>query len=267
MVDSQASAAALSPPKGSITTLIREGVMLKSAPRKVVYNQDCKSLVTSNQGKSESEVTGIAVSVDLILLWEQIQKAFNSQNPVEIAQKLGISRQAVYRWRDSKNPPELDRLLEISKVTNTSLDWLLTGTGEKSISPTFALPTQGKQLDELGLKLLDLLEDCEKLKPRDKENILNHIKILHYDVKEIVEKYKPSNLKSAQDNGGTLNVVKLVDEIQADHPEVKAWMVYSVIDRVDLDEVDPSIVSVIREYAGIPEDDKNHSDEAIKNRS
>lgn len=46
--------------------------------------------------------------------------------------KLGITKQAVYEWR--KNVPGLENLIRISESSNTSLHWLLTGVGDRSIT-------------------------------------------------------------------------------------------------------------------------------------
>src|ERR1700742_383565 len=60
---------------------------------------------------------------------ERLVLAFNGFCIPKIAEKLGIEKQAIYRWRDEKNQPDLERILYISQVTRTSLHWLLTGDG------------------------------------------------------------------------------------------------------------------------------------------
>jgi repressor LexA len=65
--------------------------------------------------------------VDLKALWGRIQDAFGGVNPAQIAEKIGVTRHSVYKWRDAKNPPELENLVRISMLTSRSLDWLILG--------------------------------------------------------------------------------------------------------------------------------------------
>jgi transcriptional regulator with XRE-family HTH domain len=67
-------------------------------------------------------------------LYSRIKEALKTEKPAEIARKLGIERQSVYKWRDGKNPPDLDRIIQIARVTNSSLHWLLTGIGPKTVA-------------------------------------------------------------------------------------------------------------------------------------
>lgn len=67
----------------------------------------------------------------IIKIYSRIVEAFNTDNAAEIGRQLGIARQSVYKWRDGENPPDLERVIEIARVTNRSLDWLLTGQPEQ----------------------------------------------------------------------------------------------------------------------------------------
>ncbi|MBD5525689.1 MAG: helix-turn-helix transcriptional regulator [Lachnospiraceae bacterium] len=42
-----------------------------------------------------------------------------------IAEKLGVSRQSVSKWESGESIPELERLVEISKIFNVTTDYLL----------------------------------------------------------------------------------------------------------------------------------------------
>jgi repressor LexA len=66
--------------------------------------------------------------LDLEGLWGRIQKALGNEKATVIADKLGITKQSVYRWRDGEMPG-LDNLAKISESSGTSLHWLLTGRG------------------------------------------------------------------------------------------------------------------------------------------
>ena len=43
----------------------------------------------------------------------------------QLAEKLGVSRQSVSKWESGESIPELERLVEISKLFNVSTDYLL----------------------------------------------------------------------------------------------------------------------------------------------
>jgi transcriptional regulator with XRE-family HTH domain len=54
---------------------------------------------------------------------------------------------AVAKWRDGVASPELGKLLELSDLTNCSLEWLLTGVGTR---------TRTANVDQLTRELLEL---------------------------------------------------------------------------------------------------------------
>jgi transcriptional regulator with XRE-family HTH domain len=62
-------------------------------------------------------------------LWERIKLSFQTENAAEIARKLGIERQSVYKWRDGKNLPSLETFERMSQLTGRSQGWLITGLG------------------------------------------------------------------------------------------------------------------------------------------
>lgn len=43
----------------------------------------------------------------------------------QLAEKLGVSRQSVSKWESGESIPELERLVEISKIFNVTTDYLL----------------------------------------------------------------------------------------------------------------------------------------------
>jgi transcriptional regulator with XRE-family HTH domain len=64
--------------------------------------------------------------------WDRLQEAFETSKAPEIARRLGLEKQAVYKWRDG-SLPALDTLLAISETTGCSLHWLLTGEGPPKV--------------------------------------------------------------------------------------------------------------------------------------
>ena len=52
------------------------------------------------------------------------KKAVLSQEA--LAEKLGVSRQAVSKWETGESVPELNKMAALAKALNTSVDWLLS---------------------------------------------------------------------------------------------------------------------------------------------
>lgn len=56
----------------------------------------------------------------------ELRKAHNLSQE-ELANKLGVSRQAVSKWERSESSPDTDNLIELAKIYNLTLDELLNG--------------------------------------------------------------------------------------------------------------------------------------------
>ena len=52
----------------------------------------------------------------------------NQLSQEELAEMLGVSRQAVSKWELGEGYPEVEKLLMLSKKLNISLDSLMTGS-------------------------------------------------------------------------------------------------------------------------------------------
>ena len=72
----------------------------------------------------------------------------NGLSQEQVAYELGISRQAVSKWESGESIPELERLVELAKFLNVTVDYLLddeqtemsvpNGTNKELIRPTKA---------------------------------------------------------------------------------------------------------------------------------
>jgi len=84
--------------------------------------------------------------------WERVQDVFNNAKAPEIARRLGLEKQAVYKWRDG-SLPGVDTLLAIAETTGCSLHWLLTGEGSKEVTHDLSKPLLklGAQIDNSSL--------------------------------------------------------------------------------------------------------------------
>lgn len=54
----------------------------------------------------------------------------------QLAEKIGVSRQAVSKWERSEASPDTDNLIELSKIYGVSLDELMLGTEEPQVNNT-----------------------------------------------------------------------------------------------------------------------------------
>lgn len=70
------------------------------------------------------------------MIGEQLSKLRIEHNMTqeEFAEYMDVSRQAVSKWELNKTLPDVNKLLKISDLFQVSIDYLLKGTGEKSIS-------------------------------------------------------------------------------------------------------------------------------------
>lgn len=69
-------------------------------------------------------------------LWDRITQAFAASHGFsdvrQIAGLLGLSLQSVYKWQKGMLP-SIETTIRISDLTNSSIHWLLTGEGPKTI--------------------------------------------------------------------------------------------------------------------------------------
>lgn len=49
---------------------------------------------------------------------------------MELAERLGVSRQAVSRWESGDTTPTMDKLKTLAKIYGVSLDWLFGDTAD-----------------------------------------------------------------------------------------------------------------------------------------
>jgi len=94
----------------------------------------------------------------------------------ELAERLSISRQSVYKWESGESQPNYDKIKAISKMFNVSFDYLLDDSIE-SPDPTSEIGTSkplqrpvfytGKKLDENQVNIDNGYSDLRKTKIKD----------------------------------------------------------------------------------------------------
>ena len=72
------------------------------------------------------------------MLNEKIKQLRMARNisQVELARKLGVSKQSVSNWENDNIQPSIDMLVKISKCLSVSTDYLLGLNPEKTIDAT-----------------------------------------------------------------------------------------------------------------------------------
>ena len=66
---------------------------------------------------------------------------------MELAERLGVSRQAVSRWESGDTTPTMDKLKSLAKIYGVSLDWLCSDAADREL-PEAAKPEADRPPDE-----------------------------------------------------------------------------------------------------------------------
>ena len=69
----------------------------------------------------------------------------NGLSQEELADRIGISRQAVSKWERAESSPDTDNLIALARLYNVSLDELLESSPESLENENFARETQQRQ--------------------------------------------------------------------------------------------------------------------------
>lgn len=76
----------------------------------------------------------------------QILRKSKDLSQEALADKLGVSRQAVSKWESAQSTPDLDKIIAISAYFHVTTDYLLTGTAPVKDSPHKEMELAGKIL-------------------------------------------------------------------------------------------------------------------------
>lgn len=66
---------------------------------------------------------------------------------MELAERLGVSRQAVSRWESGDTTPTMDKLKSLAKIYGVSLDWLCSDAADREL-PEAAKPEADRPPDD-----------------------------------------------------------------------------------------------------------------------
>lgn len=102
--------------------------------------ESCQSENSQNVKKREETPFG-----------RRLREAFGGANNASIARLLKQGNSAITNYMAGRMPPP-ETLLEISKFTNCSIHWLLTGEGAKKVEPAVAEPRAEYQTAPLEIR-------------------------------------------------------------------------------------------------------------------
>lgn len=80
---------------------------------------------------------------------------FYKYQPTELSKILGVSRSTLKTWRDGTSFPDIDKLVQISKLLNVSVDYLLGLTDCNSLDGNYQSACAFTGLDEETVKRLN----------------------------------------------------------------------------------------------------------------
>lgn len=94
------------------------------------------------------------------MLNENIKKLRTALNmsQVELAHRLGVSKQSVSNWENDNIQPSVDMLVKIARCLNTSTDYLLGLSSEKTIDASGLTDTQIAHI-------IQIIDDIKKGSP------------------------------------------------------------------------------------------------------
>ena len=126
----------------------------------------------------------------------------------ELAEKLGVSSQAVSKWENDLSCPDIMLLPSLAKIFDTTVDELLSGKKEERPEARLFLPSERKSFDELMLRI--------KVDSRDGERVRVNLPLPI--IKAVLECASGVNLigfkgssEGALDNIDFSQIVKLVE--------------------------------------------------------
>lgn len=84
-------------------------------------------------------------------LQELRKKAGYSQE--QVAEILGISRQAISKWESGQGNPEIDNIIKLTEIYHVSTDYILLGQESSTVIPT----PEKKKIDKETRKAISVI--------------------------------------------------------------------------------------------------------------
>ena len=74
----------------------------------------------------------------------RIVQAFDAKDLKEVAQIIGENYSSLYNWTSQRRDFPTNILIKIAKMTNSSIDWILTGENGNRINQSFEVLLENK---------------------------------------------------------------------------------------------------------------------------
>lgn len=81
-----------------------------------------------------------------------------------LSKELNVSAQAVSKWENDQTCPDISLLPELARILGVTVDELLTGKPETLPTVRIAKPDEGKNLDDLILRIIVDSADGDKVR-------------------------------------------------------------------------------------------------------
>ena len=88
----------------------------------------------------------------------------NNLTQKDLAEKYGVTYQAVSKWENDQTCPDISLLPELARILGVTVDELLTGKPETLPTVRIAKPDEGKNLDDLILRIIVDSADGDKVR-------------------------------------------------------------------------------------------------------
>lgn len=121
--------------------------------RRVCYSQIIKQVHLGLEKEKPKNWYNKLSEVRKMILAEKImeERKKNGWSQEELADKLGVSRQSVSKWESAQSVPDLQRILEMSRLFGVSTDYLLKDEVENRLAEE-ASEDSGKELRRVSME-------------------------------------------------------------------------------------------------------------------
>lgn len=82
----------------------------------------------------------------------------------DLAEKLGVSPQAVSKWENDQTCPDITLLPKLAKILNTTVDELLSGKAQAAPAVRVLPPEERKDIKDMMLRIRVLSADGDKVR-------------------------------------------------------------------------------------------------------
>lgn len=140
----------------------------------------------------------------------------------ELAEKLGVSSQAVSKWENDQTCPDISLLPLLANIFNISVDELLTGKKAESPSVKFLPESERKSIDDMILRIVMTSADKDVVKinlplPVIKALMENGVDLSYLTKNESIK----TILINMIDQGAIGNIIE-VDSFEGD--KIQIWV-------------------------------------------